>query len=65
MWNGKPEPVKVTFVVKGNIYFSDNILYQDSAQDGVAFVSIKDENVKDSGNIFPVIPQAWCSLMQP
>ena len=52
MWNGKPEPVKVTFVVKGNIYFSDNILYQDSAQDGVAFVSIKDENVKDSGNIY-------------
>lgn len=52
MWNGKPEAVKITFVVKGNIYFSDNILYQDSANDGVAFVSIKDEKEKDSGNIY-------------
>lgn len=52
MWNGGSDAVKVTFVVKGNIYFSDNILYQDSDQDGVAFVSIKDESVSDSGNIY-------------
>jgi hypothetical protein len=52
MWNSKADAVKVTFVVKGNIYFSDNILYQDSDQDGVAFVSIKDDKVEDSGNIY-------------
>lgn len=52
MWNSNPDAVKVTFVVKGNIYFSDNILYQDGDQDGVAFVSIKDDKVEDSGNIY-------------
>lgn len=52
MWNGKADAVKATFVVKGNIYFSDNILYQDADYDGVAFISIKDAKVKDSGNIY-------------
>jgi hypothetical protein len=52
MWNSKADAVKVTFVVKGNIYFSDNILYQDNEQDGVAFVAINDKSLKDSGNIY-------------
>jgi Tfp pilus assembly protein PilX len=52
MFNSKTDPVQVTFVVKGNIYFSDNILYQDGAEDGVAFISIKDDKVHDSGNIY-------------
>jgi hypothetical protein len=43
---------KVTFVVKGNIYFSDNILYKDPAQDGIAFIAMKDGAVPDSGNIY-------------
>jgi hypothetical protein len=45
-------PARVTFVVKGNIYVSDNILYQHPDQDGIAFIAMKDEAVKDSGNIY-------------
>lgn len=44
--------VKVTFVVKGNVYFSDDVLLDDTVEDGVAFIAIKDESVPDSGNIF-------------
>ncbi len=44
--------VKVTFVVKGNIYFSDNLFYQDTDTDGVAFIAMKDDTVEDSGNIY-------------
>lgn len=43
---------KVTFVVKGNIYFSDNVLYKDPAKDGIAFIAMKDAKQKDSGNIY-------------
>ena len=43
---------KVTFVVNGNIYFSDNILYKDPAVDGIAFIAIKDGKQHDSGNIY-------------
>jgi hypothetical protein len=43
---------KVTFVVNGNIYFSDNILYKDPEIDGIAFIAMKDAKVKDSGNIY-------------
>lgn len=43
---------QVTFVVKGNIYFSDNFTYNDSVRDGVAFVAIKDPLVADSGNVY-------------
>lgn len=43
---------RVTFVVKGNIYFSDNFSYDDAAKDGVAFVAIKDPSVADSGNVY-------------
>ena len=52
MYNSGAEDIKVTFVVKGNVYFSDNILYQDEDKDGVAFVCIKDEREPDSGNIY-------------
>jgi hypothetical protein len=45
------DDVLITFVVKGNIYFSDNVLLRDPAKDGVAFIAIKDDKVEDSGNI--------------
>ena len=45
-------PGKLTIVVKGNIYFSDNILYNNPADDGLAFIALEDENVGDSGNIY-------------
>ncbi|MBK8177978.1 MAG: hypothetical protein IPK67_03580 [Planctomycetes bacterium] len=45
-------PVRVTFVVKGNIYISDNILYQDKDRDALALIAIKDNLETDSGNIY-------------
>jgi hypothetical protein len=45
-------PLRVTFVVKGNIYISDNIFYGDPNQDGLALIAMKDESVPDSGNIY-------------
>jgi hypothetical protein len=47
-----PNGIQVTFVVKGNIYFADNLFYTDNAKDGVAFVAMKDSAVDDSGNIY-------------
>jgi len=44
--------VRITFVVKGNIYFSDNLLLADAALDGIAFIAIEDSAVPDSGNIY-------------
>jgi len=44
--------VQVTFVVKGNIYMSDNLFYENAAKDGVAFIAMKDPAEKDSGNIY-------------
>ncbi|HLG93231.1 MAG TPA: hypothetical protein VI546_00170, partial [candidate division Zixibacteria bacterium] len=32
----------ITVVVKGNIYFSDNLFYDNAAQDGIAFVAMSD-----------------------
>ena len=46
------EPVSVTFVVKGNIYFSDNLFYEDPSVDGAAFIALADEEAEDSGNIY-------------
>jgi len=43
---------KVTFVVRGNVYFSDNLFLQNKNKDGIAFIALKDENVTDSGNIY-------------
>ncbi len=50
--NTGQDPTRVTFVVKGNIYFSDNLFYENPAEDGVGFISLVDENVEDSGNIY-------------
>ncbi len=46
------DPTRVTFVVKGNIYFSDNMFYMNKQKDGVAFIAITDDDVEDSGNIY-------------
>jgi len=43
---------RVTFVVKGNIYFADNMYYQNKQQDGIAFIAMKDPKEPDSGNIY-------------
>jgi len=43
---------QITFAVKGNIYFSDNLFYEDPDMDGVAFIALKDPNHADSGNIY-------------
>lgn len=43
---------QVTFVVSGNIYFSDNVFYEDPDLDGIAFIAMEDSNVEDSGNIY-------------
>jgi hypothetical protein len=45
-------PVRAVFVVRGNIYFSDNLYYQDPQQDALAFIAMKDDGVEDSGNIY-------------
>jgi len=45
-------PIHVTFVVKGNIYVSDNIFYGRPDQDGLALIAMKDASVPDSGNIY-------------
>ena len=47
-----PSGIQVTFVVKGNVYFSDNLFYDNTGEDGVAFVAMKDSAVADSGNIY-------------
>jgi hypothetical protein len=49
--SGSPD-LKVTFVVNGNIYISDNIFYDDPANDGIAFIAAKDPAEPDSGNIY-------------
>ncbi len=43
---------RVTFVVKGNIYFSDDVLLQDPSKDAVAFIAIKDAAEPESGDIY-------------
>jgi hypothetical protein len=52
MWGQGSETVRATFVVKGNIYISDNIFYNDQQKDAVAFIALKDSTVTDSGNIY-------------
>ncbi len=44
--------VQVTFVVRGNITFSDSIRLSDLDKDAVAFVALKDPDVPDSGNVY-------------
>lgn len=52
LWNATGTPVKITIVVRGNIYISDNIFYQNPNQDGLALIAMKDSSVTDSGNIY-------------
>ncbi len=52
LWNSADTPIKVTFVVKGNIYISDNIFYDNPDKDGLALIAIKDSAVANSGNIY-------------
>jgi hypothetical protein len=33
---------QITIIVKGNIYFSDNLLYNDKTKDGIAFIAMTD-----------------------
>ena len=50
--NGGADGVKMTIVVRGNIYISDNIFYEDPDNSGLALIAINDANEPDSGNIF-------------
>lgn len=50
--HGDSSGLQVTFVIKGNLYISDNLFYNDAAKDGVAFITMKDASVADSGNIY-------------
>ncbi len=52
LWNSTNTPIHLTFVVSGNIYISDNIFYNQTNQDGLAMIAMKDPNVADSGNIY-------------
>jgi len=52
LFNSGTEGAQATFVVKGNIYFSDNVMYHDKNKDGIAFIAMKDKAVADSGNIY-------------
>ena len=47
-----PNGVQITFVARGNIYFSDNLFYSNPTLDGVAFIAMTDSAVEDSGNIY-------------
>jgi hypothetical protein len=44
--------LRATFVVRGNIYFSDNVMYQHDKNDGVAFIAMKSPGEANSGNIY-------------
>jgi hypothetical protein len=44
--------MRATFVVKGNIFFSDNIRLRNPSQDAAAFIAIRDPAVEDSGNVY-------------
>ena len=51
-FNRGSDATLVTFVAKGNIYFSDDVTVIDPITDGVAFIAIKDVNEPDSGNVY-------------
>ena len=46
------DEARVTFAVRGNVYFSDDLELMDPASDGVAFIALRDPGVPDSGNIY-------------
>ena len=49
--HGLASGIQITFVVKGNIYFGDNLFYENPDTDGIVFIAMKDPDVEDSGNI--------------
>jgi len=50
--NQGPEGTRLTLVVSGNIYVSDNIFYGNAGLDGLALIAIEDPKEPDSGNIY-------------
>jgi hypothetical protein len=52
LYNSGSDPVQLTIVVKGNIYISDNIMYQNASTGGLALIAMKDTAHTDSGNIY-------------
>lgn len=56
-----PDGSRVTFVVSGNLYISDDLLLDDEALDGLAFITLVDPAVPDSGNIYFGDPR-WGTL---
>jgi hypothetical protein len=44
--------VQVTFIVRGNITFSDSVRVQDGTKDAIAFIALEDPDEPDSGNIY-------------
>lgn len=43
---------RLTFVVKGNVYISDNLFIDGGLLSGVAIIAIQDAAVPDSGNVY-------------
>ncbi len=52
---------KVTFVINGNLYVSDDVVLDDDANDALAFIAVSDPNEPDSGNIYLGDPR-WGTL---
>jgi hypothetical protein len=50
--SAKDEGTQITFLVRGNITFSDSFRIQDTKKDAVAFVALKDPDIPDTGNIY-------------
>ena len=52
LYNSGTDPVRATFVVRGNIYISDNILYQNATTGALALIAMKDPTTANTGNIY-------------
>jgi len=53
MESASGDGTQLLFVVRGNIYFSDNFFYGDEDKDGVAFIAMQDDDYPDdTGNIY-------------
>ncbi|MEO0650719.1 MAG: hypothetical protein AAFZ65_08575 [Planctomycetota bacterium] len=53
--------VHLTFVISGNLYVSDDVMLDNENLDGVAFITLVDPAVADSGNIYFGDPR-WGTL---
>jgi hypothetical protein len=51
-YHPEKDGLRLTFVVKGNIYISDNLFLLNKNKDGIALIAMKDDKVDDSGNIY-------------